>query len=319
MFTYKSYVKILSLILLSIIIGSFIYIYFYSKIYPIPLFHRVSLDAKMKFLRDRVDKDSIDTIIIGSSIGLNNIQGITLEDSSDNIKHVLNLSSLALTTTQVEQLSNLIFLFPNTKRVIYSSQFEDWSENLLFEDNKINFAKKYIELGKKHIDLAYAFYTFKHLIEFIKHNWEWEKKYAPNTTNHGLSFDRTGSVPLEMYGENINHEMFSKPPLDIRISKENPLALERIIKKLQLKNIHFYFIIEPYRQYMIDKYSDIYLTKENFTQISKKLTEKYNEKFLDLHEKLHLGDEHFVDREHLNSNASIITAKEVAEFIDKHE
>jgi hypothetical protein len=255
--------------LLIIFGGAFIYIYIYAKSYPIPLFHRLSLDAKIKFVKDMSDRDRIDTIIGGSSIGLNNLQGIVLESSSQKVKHVVNLSALGLQPTQVEQLSELFSLFPNTKRVIYSAQFEDWSGVHLFGDKEVDFARKYILVGKDTIDLSYTMYTFKHLIEFVKRHWEWEKRYVPNNTNHGLSFDRTGSVPLNMYGEDINHKMFVTPPIDNRLFKEDFLALERMIKGLKSKNIRFYFVAEPYRQYMIDHYGCTY-RKGKFHQENKK-------------------------------------------------
>jgi len=319
MLKYKTYVKILSLMLITVFGGAFIYVYIYAKSYPIPLFHRLSLDAKMRFIRDLNDKDHIDTIIIGSSIGLNNLQGVILENSSKKVKRVLNLSSLGLTTTQVEQIIKLISLFPNTKRVIYSSQIEDWLGSFLLADKDIDLAKKYIQLGKGNIDLSYTFYAYKHFIEFTKHIWEWEKKYANNITNHGLAFDHTGSVPLDMYGDKINHKMFSTPPIDTELYKENPLALERIVKELQSKNIRFYFVVAPMRQYMIDTYNYIHIMEKEFIHKSEKITINNGGKFIDLHKKLHLGDKYFVDREHLNSKGSLLTAKEVAAFIDTHE
>ena len=316
---YKIYVRTLTLILLSIVIGAFIYIYFFSKAYPIPLFHRISLDAKMKFIRDMNHKDQIDTIIIGSSIGLNNIQGIVLENSSQKVNHVVNLSALGLKTTQIEQLSELFSLFQNAKRVIYSAQFEDWSGDFLLGEKEVGFAKKYIDLGKGTIDFSYTMYTFKHLIEFVKNHWKWEKEYAPNNTNHGLSFDRSGSVPLNMYDENINHKMFSTPPLDTKLDKENFFALEKVTKKLQSDNIQFYFVASPYRQPMIDQYDDIRIAREKFIRKAKEITIKNGGKFIDLHEKLHLNDDYFADREHFNIEGSIVTAKEVGRFIDASE
>ncbi len=320
MLKYKNYVKILSLMLLLIFGGAFLYVYVYAKSYPIPLFHRVSLDAKMQFVRDMNDKDRIDTIIVGSSIGLNNLQGLVLEDSSKKIKHVLNLSALGLTNTQIEPLLKLLSLFPNTKRVIYSAQFEDWLGAFPLEDKEVNFAKTYIELGKNNIDLSYTFYTFKHFIESVKRHWVWEKKYAHNKTNRGLLFDHTGSVPLDMYDDNINHEMFSKPPIGTQLDNEkNALALETMIKNIQSKGIQFYFVAQPYRQYMIDHYDDIHKMRTNFIQQAKQITLNNHGKFIDLHKKLHLGDEYFVDREHVNSKGSAVTAKETATFIDANE
>ena len=162
-------------------------------------------------------------------------------------------------------------------------------------------------------------YTYKHLIEFAKNHWQWEKEFAPNNTNHGLSrlyIEHAGKLNTVVLN---NHKMFSTPPLDKRLFKEDFLALERMIKKLQSKKIRFYFVAEPYRQYMIDKYDDIRITREEFIHKTKKITLSNGGKFIDLHKKLHLNDDYFADREHLNSKGSVLTAKEVGIFIDAHE
>ena len=148
MLKYKIYVKRLSLLLLAIFGGAFIYVYIYAKHYPIPLFHRISLDAKMRFIKDMGNRDRFCLSYRFSYKQLNNIQGVVLEDTSKKVKHVLNLSALGLHATHIEQLLKLFSLFPNTKRVIYSAQFEDWSEAFLFGDKEIDLARGYINLGR---------------------------------------------------------------------------------------------------------------------------------------------------------------------------
>jgi len=318
MLKYKTYVRTLIFILVALVVSAFVYIYAYSKYYPIPIFHSVSLDAKMRFIRDLDDKERYDTIIIGSSIGLNNIQGIVLEESSEKVKNVINISALGLKITELEQLLELISFFPNAKRLIHSAQFEDFSETPVFEKSDIDFAKNYISLGKGTIDLNTAVYTFKHIVEFAKHHWEWEKEYAPNNTNYCLSFDRTGSVPLHIYGNDINQKRYYTPPPLLQ-SEENFLALERMAKVLKTKAIQLYFIVEPYRQPLFDKHPDLKQVRNSFSHRTKEIIEKNSGFFLDLHEKLRLNDDYFVDREHLNNKGSLLTAKEVAKFIDETE
>lgn len=298
--------------------GAFIYIYIYSKSYPIPIFHRVSLDAKMRFIRDLNDKERFDTIIIGSSIGLNNIQGIVLEESSEKVKNVINISALGLKMTQLEQLLKLTSLFPNAKRLIHSAQFEDFSKTPLFKESDIDFAKNYIDLGKNTISLRYSIYTFKHLVEFAKHHWEWQKEHIPNNTNFCLAFDRTGSVPLHIYGEDINQRRYHKPPPLLQ-GEENFLALERSAKLLKDKGIQFYFIVEPYRQPMLDEHKDLSAVMDKFSKRTEAILMRNGGKFIDLHKKMHLSDDYFVDREHLNNKGSVLTAKEIGIFIDDSE
>jgi len=300
------------------VIGSFIYIYFYSKHYPIPIFHRASLDAKMRFIRDLDDLERFDTAIIGSSIGLNNLQGIVLEDASKKVNNVINLSSLGLKMTQIEQLLELVPLFPNVKRIILSAELEDFSQVFFFEESKINFAKKYTQLGKQTIDLKSMVYTFKHLIEFTKNHWKWEKEYAPSNTNYCLSFDRTGSVALHIYGKDINQRRWHTPP-PLFQGKANYKALNRVAKLFNDKGILFYFIVQPYRIPLLEKHQDLKEVRDDFSKRTKKIVEKYNGKFLELHDKMKLSDDYFVDREHLNDKGSMLTAKEAAKFIDVSE
>jgi len=318
MLKYKTYVRTLLFILITLVISAFVYIYYYSKYYPVPIFHRVSLDAKMRFIRDIEDKNRFDTAIIGSSIGLNNIQGIVLEDASKEVKQVINLSSLGLKMTQMEQLLDLLSLFPNIKKLIQSAELEDFSQTYVFEKSDIDFAKKYVQHGKQSIDLHTMVYTFKHLVEFVKNHWKWEKEYVPHNTNYCLSFDRTGSVPLRIYGKDINQRRWSTPP-PLDQGKENYEALERVAKTLKDKGILFYFIVEPYRQPLLDEYPDLKAVRDSFSKKAQKIVEQNGGFFLDLHEKMKLGDDYFVDREHLNNKGSLLTAKEVAAFIDTHK
>ena len=308
----------LSLMLVIVFGGAFLYVYHFSKFYPIPLTHRINLDDKFRFIRDMPNRDQIDTIIIGSSIGLNNIQGIILEESSTKVNHVLNISTYGLTTTQVEKHLALISIFPNTKRVIYSAQFPDFSKPTTFQNYNIEFIKKYINLGKNYIDLVYAYYAYKNIIEFTKNHWQWEKKYRGDMFNFGLAFDRTGSIPLQIYGDKINKKKFFNPH-HLDQSPENFQALVRMSKKMHQMNIKFYFIVEPYRQPLLDKHEDLRITMGNFILKTQKIVTDNGGLFLNLHPKLKLSDYYFVDRFHLNEHGSALTAKAIGKFIDKSE
>jgi len=318
MLKYKKYVKILLLMLVLIFGSAFLFVYHFSKTYPIPLTHRLSLDDKFRFIRDMPNRDQIDTIIVGSSIGLNNVQGIVLEESSQKVHHVLNISAYGLKTTQVEEHLNIISIFPHLKRVIYSTQFPDFSEPLTFQSYDLKFIESYIDLGKDKIDLPHAFYAYKNIIEFSKNYWQWKKRYRGDMFSFGLAFDRTGSIPLHIYGDMINKEKFFKPhPLDQ--SEKNFQALARISKKMHQKNIKFYFISEPYRQPLLDKHKDLRMTMGKFIIKTKEIVSNNKGFFLNLHPILKLSDYYFVDRFHLNEHGSMLTARAIGKFIDKCE
>lgn len=318
MLKYKNYVKILSLMLVIIFGGTFIYVYHFSKTYPVPFTYRISLDEKFRFIRDIPDKTQIDTIIVGSSIGLNNIQGIILEESSSKVNHVMNISAYGLKTTEIEKLLNIISVFPNVERVIYSAHFPDFSDAFTPDEYDLPFVKQYLNLGKENIDLPHAFHAYKNIIQFIKNHWNWEKLYKGDMFNFGLAFDKTGSVPLKLYGDDINRDKFDNPH-PLTQSEENFGALERMAKEMQQENIKFYFLVGPYRQPILDEHEDLRITMEGFIVKTNKIVTDYSGFFLNLHPILKLSDYYFVDRFHLNEHGSVLTAKTIGKFIDKSE
>ena len=130
----KNYLKILFTMIFFIGFLAAGYVYDFSKDYPPPVTKRISFDAKLKFIRDHIDPDTVDTIIVGSSIGMNNILGSVLEKSSTKVKHALNLSVYEATTLQVEQVLELSDAFPNLKRIIYSAQYSDFPHARQYEN-----------------------------------------------------------------------------------------------------------------------------------------------------------------------------------------
>lgn len=318
MLTYKNYVMILSSLLLTVFLSTFMYAYYLAKYYPIPFTHRISLDDKFRFIRDMPNRNMIDTIIIGSSLGLNNIQGAVLEKQSKKVNNVLNISAYGLKSTEVETQIQLISLFPNIKRVIYSAQFPDFSDPFHFDIYDFDFIKNYLMLGKNHTNFKYIFYTYKNIIEVAKNHWYWDKKYRGDMFNFGLAFDHTGSIPLKIYGKNINKKKFFEPH-PLTQNNKNFDALQKIAQLLRDKNIRFYFVVDPYRQPLLDKHKDLKETMDKFIIRTENIINKYNGLFLNLHSLLELNDSYFVDRFHLNEHGSKLTTDAIAHYIDTNE
>ena len=318
MLKYKRYVMTLFLLLIGLFGGSFVYVYYFAKTYPIPLTHRISMDDKFRFMRDMDDRDQVDTIIVGSSLGLNNVQGSFIEETSAKTNRVLNISAYGIKTTQVEEHLEVISLFPNVKRVIYLTQFPDFSNPFKFQSYDVEFNKRYVTLGKNAIDPIYAFHAYKNIIEFAKNHWQWEEKFKGDMFNFGLAFDHTGSVPLYIYGDDINEEKFYNPhPLNQH--QENFDALSRMAGKLDQNGIDFYLFVGPYRQPILDKYEDLRMTMENFIDKANKIVTQNGGFFFNLHQELKLDDSYFVDRFHVNDKGSELTGRAIGKFIDKTE
>jgi hypothetical protein len=318
MLNNKTYIKTLSFILVILFGGALLYTYFYSKKYPIPLTSRISLDAKIMFIRDMPNRDNIDTIVMGSSIGLNNVNGSILEKESKNIQHVLNLSAFSMEVSHNAQLIELFSLFPNLKRVIYSAQSLDFTGETPFDEVDIDLLKEYIVLGKKNTNFKFTFLAYKNFINIIKRRYVWGKDYLAHNHFHNLDYDHTGSAGLHIYGKDIIHKRWINP-YAAPTNKESYEALNLMIKALRDKNIKFYFFIQPYRQELIDNDPKLEKIFNDFNDNAQKVILENDGYFLSLLRKLHLKDKYFADRMHLNDQGNIIASKTIGKFIDDHE
>ena len=319
MLSSKTYLKVLLSILGLIIASTIGYVMYFAKHYPIPIMDHISFDSKIQFIREHVDVDKIDTVVIGSSLALNNIQGIELEKNANKVDHVLNLSVWSIDAPQVEQLLNLTNIFPNLERIIYSGQFTSFNHASQFKNYNPDFLKKYMNHELNSLEYArFLFDACKDISFCVKRQLSWEKEYGDNHKFSYLNFDYTGSAPLHMYGKDIIQSRWNR--VDGATQNPNALkALARMAKKAQEKNIKYYFVQQPYRQEPIDKYKHVRDIMKSFPNEMITILDKYNATFINLHDRLHLDDSHFADRSHLNDKGSKVVSETLAEYINRYE
>jgi hypothetical protein len=319
MLGYKVYLRTLFFIFTIIWVSVMAYSVNFSKNYPLPIINHISFDAKVKFVRDHVDIEEIDTVIIGSSLALNNVQGVVLEKNSKKCKRVLNISVWSIDAPQVEQMLTLTEIFPKLERIIYAGQFTSFNHANSFKEFDSTFLKKYISNTLDPLEYSLFIANACKDISFcMDRKKEWKKEYMSNRKFSYLDFDYTGSAPLHIYGEDIVKSRWSKT--DGATQNPNALkALARIAKKAQSKNIHFYFVQQPYRQAQIDKHKHIQKIMKSFPRVIENILNKYNGRFFNMHEELHLSDAYFADRSHLNDKGSKVVSETLAKYIDKYE
>ena len=319
MLSSKMYLKILFLILGTIVSTTMAYSYYFSKNYPLPITHRISFDAKLQFIREHIDPNKIDTIVVGSSLSLNNVQGAVLEKNSEVCNGVLNLSMWSIGAPQVEQLLEVSDAFPNLKRIVYSGQFSDFGNKLVFKNFDSDLIQKYMTNTLNPAEYTkYILGACKDVSFCQKRQKEWEVKYGGNNKFSYLRFDHTGSAPLEIHGKDRVERRW-KDPHGTGQPREAFDALIRIVKKAKKDNIKFYFVQQPYRQPLIDTHEGVKHVMKKFAKNVKILVNKEDGKFLSLHYLLQLDDSHFADRSHLNASGSKLGSEEIAKFIDKSE
>lgn len=319
MLTSRRYLQILFILFAVILTLTFGYTYQFSKQYPLPFTNRISFDAKIKFIKEHIDPRKIDTIIVGSSIGLNNVQGAYLEKASKKCNGVLNFSVYEASPVQVEQILELIGAFPHLKRVIYSAQFSDFQHSTSFKDYKPKDIETYISYGVHPLTDAKMIAEASKNLAFLQNREnEWEEKHGHNNIFTYLGFDKTGSVPLHIYGKDIVKKRWENPHGSLHPPKALE-ALDRIAKKMQDKGIKFYFVQQPYRQALIKKYAHIPAELNWFFGIVTRIITPHGGKVLSLYKDLPLSDAYFADRSHLNDKGSILAAEAIASFIDAQE
>ena len=319
LFSYKKYIKLLFLSLGTVLLVSIIYSMYYIQNCPLPVTNRISLDAKLKFIKEKIDKRQIDTIIVGSSIGLNNVNGEVLAKECKACKHVLNLSVYEASALEVEDVLKLTKLFPNLKRVIYSVQFPDFAEASRFANFDPDIIKKYLDNDFTPLSKAtFLFHMCQNIFFCVKREWDFLHKHSRNNQFGYLGFDSTGSVPLHIYGKDIIKSRWEQPHWT-KQSPENYQALSRIVKRLKENNIKFYFVVQPYRKPMLDKYPQLRKALASFASKTKNIVQKSNGYFLNLNETLPLDDGFYADRTHLNDKGSIIVTKVIAESINDRQ
>ena len=316
LFNDKKYIKWLFISLGAIVLVSILYSLFFIRNYPLPITNRISLDTKLKFIKENIDKKQIDTIIVGSSIGLNNVQGKILQKECKQCNHVLNLSVYEASPLEVEDVLKLVKLFPNLKRVLYSAQFPDFAEASRFSNYDPDLIEKYLNDSFTPIsNISFLFHMCQNIFFCIQRQWNYLHKHSRNNQFGYLGFDDTGSVPLHIYGKDIIKSRWEQP----HWTKQNPedyRALSRIAQKLKRERIYFYFVVQPYRKPMLEKYPQLQKALSAFSAKTRLITEKYGGYFLNLNEAEPLDDSNFADRSHLNDKGSAIATKAIAEFIN---
>ena len=317
MLAYKTYVKILFFILIGLIISAIFYAYYFTKNYPLPITGRISFDAKITFIKEHIDRNKVDTIIVGSSIGLNNVQGTVLEAASQKCQSVLNLSVYEATPTQIEQILELTNIFPHLKRIIYSAQYSDFGYAGRLQDYDPAFIKAYLSdtltLEEK---VSFYFHSCQNIFFCIRREWNWRDEHLQNNQFGYLGFDATGSVPLHIYGKDIIMSRWEKPHFD-KQSKQAYDALERMSQKAKKDNVDFIFVVQPYRGPLVKNFTHVQPVMQSFADQAKRIVTNNGGKFLNLHDQLHLSDHYFSDRSHLNDQGSIIGTEAIGKFIDQ--
>lgn len=271
------------------------------------LLNSISYDVKLLFLHNNNKLlNESNTIVIGSSMALNNIDSSELITNS-KYNSVINVSSWGLQVPEVYQLLRLLDL-SNKKYIIYSTQYIDFQYDIEknIDDNEV----------KKYIYNQFSFYpyvsTLNSFILNINNMINYDEQYKDKNLYSYLVYDQNGDINFNFDNDRyINKNRWS----DIEESTLNMKNFDTMIKLnhfLKTKNIELIVITTPLRKEIINNP----VISHNFniyTNTLESLSHKYNFKYLNTHNILDLDDSYFVDKSHLN----YLGAKKVTQLIEK--
>jgi len=306
----KTWVAIWFLLLFILFISSFIFIYYLNecKGVPLRLTSSISFDAKLEFLKDYSEIKHTEILIVGSSMGLNNINSELLAKNIRN-ENILNISSWGLKVDEIYKLIKILDL-KNVKKIIYINQYFDFYGNNVVKYNEVDF----IDYLYKDLLVKPYLKTFKTLNNNYKDYLEWEKRYLNDLKYSSLLFNQFGDVLLNINKDNSNINRW-KAITKVKSIENNYSHLEELIIYAQSINVELYLITTPYRLQFFEN-NEFLKHYNEYIQKILELSNKYNVRYLNLQDRLNLIDEYFADSSHLNYKGSNLVSLELAKYLN---
>ena len=305
----KSYFGILGLLFIS----AYLFIIAAEASYPLRITDSISFDEKLRFLKQTNRLSESDAVVVGSSMGLINLHGEVLENRSDKINTLANLSSWGVSTLQLEQILQLIEDQNKIKYVIYPTQVLDYSFDKRIPYNDDDFAEI-----KKYINNEFTLFlynrVFLNAFNFLKAFYNFKSYHQVENTYPSLLFDRTGGIVYKIYGDNIDQERWNDDRV-FGLNKKNFAALSRISAKLSARNIKFIVVTTSLRLPILAASPEFLNQYQEYNLKMKQRAEEDGFHYLNLHEQLALSDDYFADSAHMNAEGAALVAQKVAEYI----
>ncbi len=285
--------------------------------FHLPVYNHASLDSKLFFLKHHAEIESADTIIIGSSMALNNVNGVLLEDSSRIVDKVVNLSAWSMKCSYFLPMVKGIVNYGNVKRVIYPAQYFDFTPGE--EAEGINSETAFGYLTRNPVDtFLYVLRSSKNLINLIDQFQDWHYFTNPKTYAY-LVYDRTGGNQLDINKENANPHRWGE--VDgytlAPFKKESLNCLHELADMSQTYQFDLIFIVQPFRKSLVEANPDLKKIMAEFDEQTKKILKFDNTYHINAHQLLDLDDSHFADKSHLNIKGANVKTRKLTEIIRK--
>ena len=275
--------------------------------YPATITNSISLDAKIRFLRQNRQLFGAQTVFAGSSMCFNNVDVAYLNHRLPGAATFVNISAWGL---QIDSTRKIIDFFlehaPHVRNVVMVGQIVDFRcsrEGSLFDREEV---WSYIS-GKESI-----LFTARHF-NLLKswENWRtFDRLARTNQGYDGLMFDETGSVMMDIPQAKLNGKRWNEYGLDAETNAFAFSELEKLCAMLRSSGKRFIFVVTPVRQ-AYRQHSNSSRALEVFKGQVRGIVVRNGGILVDADEQLALKDDCFIDMMHLNHHG----ARKVAELL----
>lgn len=304
---YRRLTVIFTILLCQFMIAVIIAASLHDDRYPPTITNSISLDAKIKFLRNNKQLFGSRTVVAGSSLCLNNLDVAFLNRTLPWAAPCVNLSAWGM---QIESTDFFLDFFlahaSHVQNVVLIGQMVDFRSSRsggLFDRKEV---WSYIS-GRE--DLLFRVRHFN-LFKSLK-NWQsFDRLSDTNKRYEGLMLDETGSVMLDIPESMLDGKRWNTYGLETETNEEAYRCLEAICVKLRSRNLHYIFLVPPVRQAFRSHVAS-FQALEDFKEHVRRIVIRNGGIYVDADSQLHLKDDCFVDMMHLNRNG----ARKVAELL----
>ncbi len=280
---------------------------------PLRFTKSISYDAKIKFIKQKLDQRQYDTYVLGSSMALNNIDSAVVENTAGAA--VLNLASWGMGTSESLQLLQFLDL-SGIRRVIYASQYFDY----VGEVDKVLYPDELTRYFEGLFPYKAYFFNIARLPQNLWDTLDLERRYTDNRSQN-LLFDANGDVNFDKHRFRIDPKRWSKIPgvPTVPLGDEYFKHLVAMHEFLRAQNIELVVVTNPFRGHLLQQQSAEF--QEFFAEHIAYLQKLAGERgfvYVNAHDQLRLADDFFVDPTHLNSIGAEKVTRLVVERMEQN-
>ena len=280
---------------------------------PIPLrfSNSISYDVKLNFLRNSNFLEGTNTLVIGSSMALNNIDGPDIEEEVSKVSKIANLASWGLQTSEVLQLIKLINL-DEIKYVVFSTQYLDFEEA---RRSKIDDAEVKSYLNNEFILSPYVT-TLTSIPTNISNYFNYSSTYLDPHKYTYLDYDKTGGSNIDLTKNEIDKERWdNRTKVKYKLDEACFTAFSELSLLLKEKGIKLIVLTTPYRKAIMEDNTNLPDIYNQYVQKLEVLAKTDGFTYFNTHDSLNLDDSYFIDALHLNKKGSKLVSDEIIKIL----